>query len=253
LRPQYTIQAIGRRGSGAAHDAQKAPILTGGGTTWSLAQNLGGGRSDVFQIAGYGIKHYGPLYFTAMAAFGNSWFTLNRTAALSDQLRASFDGQSYALRGEAGYRYAVTPMAAIIPYAAIQTQWLHTPGYSETDLTGGGFGLTYNSQTANDTRSELGARADDLTMLNTMPLILRARLAWAHDWVSNTALTPVFQALPGTAFTVNGAAVPRDSALVTAGGQLFFSPNWSLEAKFDGEFASAAQIYAGTGTLRYAW
>jgi hypothetical protein len=28
---------------------------------------------------------------------------------------------------------------------------------------------------------------------------------------------------------------------------------WSLAAKFDREFASRAQTYAGTGTLRYAW
>jgi outer membrane autotransporter protein len=89
---------------------------------------------------------------------GNSWFTTTRTAALGDQLRSTFDGQSYALRGEAGYRYAVAPVAGVTPYAAIQTQWFHTPGYSETDLTGGGFGLAYAAQTANDTRSELGAR-----------------------------------------------------------------------------------------------
>ena len=31
----------------------------------------------------------------------------------------------------------------ITPYAALQVQDFHTPGYSETDLTGGGFGLTY--------------------------------------------------------------------------------------------------------------
>jgi uncharacterized protein with beta-barrel porin domain len=227
--------------------------LAGGGTNWSLAQNLGGGRSDVFQAAGYGIKHYGPLYFSAMAAFGNSWFTTNRTAALGDQLRATFDGQSYALRGEAGYRFAVLPMAGLTPYAAVQTQWFHTPGYSETDLTGGGFGLTFNAQTANDTRGELGARADDLTSLDTMPLLLRARLAWAHDWASDTALGAVFQALPGSAFTVNGAAVPKNSALVSGGGQLFLTTSWSFEAKFDGEFASSAQTYAGTGTLRYTW
>ena len=29
--------------------------------------------------------------------------------------------------------------------------------------------------------------------------------------------------------------------------------NWTLTAKFDGEFASGSQTYAGTGTLRYAW
>ena len=36
--------------------------------------------------------------------------------------------------------------------------------YSETDLTGGGFGLSYNAMNGTDTRSELGARFDDLTM-----------------------------------------------------------------------------------------
>jgi hypothetical protein len=29
--------------------------------------------------------------------------------------------------------------------------------------------------------------------------------------------------------------------------------SWSLIGKFDGEFASGARTYAGTGTLRYAW
>src|SRR5581483_2669110 len=168
-------------------------------------------------------KHYGPLYFTAMAAFGNSWFTTNRTAAAGDQLRATFNGQDYALRGEAGYRFAVLPTAGITPYAAIQSQWLHTPGYAEADLTGGGFGLSYAAQNANDTRSELGARADDLTGLGSMPLILRGRLAWAHDSVSGAALTPTFQALPGASFTVNGAAVPKNSALASAGAQLFLN------------------------------
>jgi uncharacterized protein with beta-barrel porin domain len=58
---------------------------------------------------------------------------------------------------------------------------------------------------------------------------------------------------PGAAFTVNGAAVPANSALTSVGAQLFFTPNWSFEAKFDGEFARTAQTYAGNGTLRYAW
>ncbi|MGC1776390.1 MAG: autotransporter outer membrane beta-barrel domain-containing protein [Xanthobacteraceae bacterium] len=102
-------------------------------------------------------------------------------------------------------------------------------------------------------RSELGARADDLTMFDGMPLLLRGRLAWAHDWISSAALTPTFQALPGASFIVNGAAVPQNSALVSACGQLFFTANWSVEAKFNGEFASSAQTYAGTGTLRYSW
>jgi hypothetical protein len=30
-------------------------------------------------------------------------------------------------------------------------------------------------------------------------------------------------------------------------------PRWTLIAKFDGEFASGSQTYAGSGTLHYTW
>jgi uncharacterized protein with beta-barrel porin domain len=106
---------------------------------------------------------------------------------------------------------------------------------------------------ATDTRTELGARFDDHQILNAMPLVLRARVAWAHDWVSNPALGAVFQALPGANFTVNGAAPPPNSALTSLSGELQMTPRWTAIAKFDGEFASGSQTYAGTGTLRYAW
>jgi uncharacterized protein with beta-barrel porin domain len=86
-----------------------------------------------------------------------------------------------------------------------------------------------------------------------MPLIVRARLAWAHDWVDNPALNATFQALPGSGFTVNGAPIPSDSALVSIGGELHMTTHWSALAKFDGEFAGNSQTYAGTGTLRYTW
>lgn len=133
------------------------------------------------------------------------------------------------------------------------TQLLHTPGYTETDLTGGGFGLGYGGVSATDTRSEIGARFDSLQLLGTMPLILRARVAWAHDWVSDPALRAAFQALPGSSFIVNGAALPTDSALITASSELRLDATWSLLAKFDGEFARNSQTYAGTGTLRANW
>jgi len=82
---------------------------------------------------------------------------------------------------------------------------------------------------------------------------LRARLAWAHDWISNPTLNAVFESLPGAGFTVNGAAPAKDRALATLGADLQVAPNWKLSAKLDGEFASRSQTYAGTGTVRYSW
>ena len=229
--------------------------LAGGGTNWSVAQNLGTGRSDSFQIGVHDTTHWGPFYLSGALAFANHWFTTNRIA-VGDQLQAKFDGQSYAARGEAGYRYAVPVTGAIIgvtPYAALQVQDFHTPSFSETDLTGGGLGLAFNAMNATDTRSELGARFDNVQVVNAMPLVLRGRLAWAHDWISNQSLGAVFQALPGSNFTVNGAAPPTNSALTSASAELHLTANWTAIAKFDGEFAPTAQTYSGTGTLKYSW
>jgi uncharacterized protein with beta-barrel porin domain len=230
--------------------------LAGGGTNWNLAQGLGSGRSDAFQAGVYAKTHFGPAYVSAALAFANHWFTTDRIA-LGDQLRATFTGQSYAARLEGGYRYAVPITGALVgvtPYAALQAQDFHTPNYSEADLTGGGLGLSYASMNATDTRSELGARFDNLQIVDSMPLVLRGRLAWAHDWFTNaTALNAVFQTLPGSSFTVNGAAPPKNSALTTAAAELHITSNWTAIGKFDGEFGSGSQTYGGTGTLRYTW
>ena len=226
--------------------------LAGAGTNWGLANALGTGRSDALQAGAYGISWFGPAYLAGALSFSNHWFTTNRSA-LGDALTANFVGQGYGARLEGGYRYAVLPAFAVTPYGAVQFQDFHTPAYSESDVTAGGFGLSYNAMNATDVRSELGARFDDPTVVYNKPLILFGRLAWAHDFVSNPTLSAAFQALPGGTFTVNGAAIPQNSALTTAGAQLFLTPQWTLLAKFEGEFASSSQTYAGTGTLRYTW
>jgi autotransporter-associated beta strand protein len=227
--------------------------LAGGGTNWSLAQGLGGGKSDAFQAGVYGATRWGPAYLAGAFAFTNHWMSTDRFAFAGDHLTASFNAQSYGGRIESGYRFA-TWYGGITPYAAIQAQSFHTPSYSETDINGGGFGLSYNSRTGNDTRSELGARFDRvLALYANAVLSLRARVAWAHDWVNDPTLAPVFQALPGASFIVNGATPAKNSALASAGTELRIANGVTLLAKFDGEFATHASTYAGTGTIRYAW
>jgi uncharacterized protein with beta-barrel porin domain len=111
-----------------------------------------------------------------------------------------------------------------------------------------------NARTATNTRSELGGRFDRLLLLDpSAALTMRVRLAWAHDWVSDPTFAPVFQALPGASFIVNGATPAKNSALASAGAELRFANGVTLAGKFDGEFASRSSTYAGTGTVRYAW
>lgn len=75
-----------------------------------------------------------------------------------------------------------------------------------------------------------------------------ARVAWAHDWGNDRALSTNFLILPTPAFNIDGAA-----PLVSAGSELRLRNGWSVNGKFDGEFASRLQTYAGTGTVRYVW
>jgi autotransporter-associated beta strand protein/T5SS/PEP-CTERM-associated repeat protein len=236
-----------------SRDSVVGVALAGGGTDWGLAQGLGGGKSDAFQAGIYGATRWGSAYVAAALAFTNHWMSTDRFAFAGDHLSASFNAQSFGGRVEGGYRFA-TIYGGLTPYAAIQAQSFHTPSYSEADLTSGGFALGFNSRNATDTRSELGGRFDRLLLLNPeAALTLRARVAWAHDWVSDPALAAVFQALPGASFIVNGATPAKNSALTSAGAELRLANGVSLLAKFDGEFASHATTYAGTGTVRYTW
>jgi outer membrane autotransporter protein len=227
--------------------------LAGGGTSWSLENGLGGGKSDAFQAGVYGATRWGAAYVAAALSFTNHWMSTDRFAFAGDHLTASFNAQSFGARVESGYRFA-TIFGGLTPYAAIQAQNFRTPGYSETDVNGGGFGLAYAGRTGTDTRSELGARFDRLLALNpNAVLTLRARLAWAHDWVSDPVLAAAFQALPGASFIVNGATLAKNSALASAGTELRLANGVTLLGKFDGEFASRSTTYAGTGTIRYSW
>lgn len=234
-------------------DTRVGFALAGSGTGWGLAQGLGSGRSDAFQAGLYGKSWFGPGYVAAAVTVANHWMSTTRTAAFGNQLEASFEGRSYGGRLEAGWRLAASPTFGVTPYAAVQAQRFDAPAYRENDLNGGGFGLAYNATTATDTRSELGARLDEMVRLGGIPVVLRGRAAWAHDWTTDPSIGATFQSLPGAGFTVNGATPARDSALVSAGADLLLGPGWSLAAKFEGEFAAGSHTLAGTGTLRYAW
>jgi outer membrane autotransporter protein len=227
--------------------------LAGGGTGWSLAQGLGTGSSDTFQAGVYAKTYSGPFYLAGALAYTQHWMSTDRVAFANDLLQARFDAESFGGRAEAGYRIPNT-IAAITPYAAVQAQNFHTPTYRETDVTGGGFGLTYNAHDASDTRTELGARFDKPILLNwNAVLALRGRIAWAHDWITDPNLIPTFEVLPGANFLVQGATPAKNSALTSAGAELRLINGFSVLAKFDGEFAAHSQTYAGTGTVRYTW
>jgi fibronectin-binding autotransporter adhesin len=234
--------------------------VAGGGNSWSLDQGLGSGRNDTFLVGAYARTQFGPAYFSASASIANLWVTTDRTAFGADQLTAKFSAQSYGARVEAGYSVP-TEWITVTPLVAAQVQGFRSPNYSETDAGNGGFGLSYNSQTASDIRSEVGARFDSQTSVAGMPLLSYLRAAWGHDWITNPGMVATFNAasqpgaMPGSnvGFLVNGA-MAHDVALLSLSSELRLTPSVAVSTKFDGgEFSRGTQAFGGNATVRVTW
>jgi outer membrane autotransporter protein len=210
----------------------------------------------VAQFGGYASTRW-QNWFVAGAVAGALYNThTDRTLTVSgtDRLEAGFDASSISGRLEGGYRFG-TMQYGITPYAAVQVLSLRTPGYAEWATFGSNqFALSYAAQTTTDTRSEFGTWVDTRRALQDgMQLVLRGRAAWVHDFNPASRIGAAFQVLPGASFVVDGAANPRDAALLSSAAEIRLRSGISLVAKFDGEFANRSQTYAGTGALRYAW
>jgi uncharacterized protein with beta-barrel porin domain len=231
--------------------------LAGGGTNFGV-DGLGSGRSDLFQAGAY-VRHTSNAAFVSAAlAYGWQHVTTDRTVAVAggDRLHAEFNANAYSGRVEGGYRFVAPWMTGIgvTPYGAAQFITFDLPAYAETVVAGAGaFALAYAAKTVTDTRSELGLRADRSFAMPDGVLMLRGRLAWAHDFNPDRSIGATFQTLPGASFVVNGAAQASDSALLTASAEKKWLNGWSATATFEGEFSNATRSLAGKGVLRHAW
>ncbi|MDH2352276.1 autotransporter domain-containing protein [Bradyrhizobium sp. SSUT112] len=232
--------------------------LAGGGTSFSVANGLGGGRSDLFQAGAFIRQGMGPAYLSAALAYGWQDVTTDRTVTIAgiDRLRAQFNANAWSGRVEGSYRFvgAWTAGVGLTPYAAGQFTTLDLPAYAEQAIVGTNiFALAYSAKSVTDTRSELGLRTDKSFVMPEGVLTLRSRAAWAHDFNPDHAVAATFQTLPGASFVVNGAAMASDSALVTGAAEMKWLNHWSAAATFEGEFSNVTRSYAGKGAIRYTW
>jgi autotransporter-associated beta strand protein len=231
--------------------------IAGGGTSWSLANSLGGGGTDALHVGVYGSHRFaGAAYVSGAFGYAHHWVKTDRsvTSPVAAQLKADFGADVIGGRLESGYRFAMRTLG-LTPYAALQAIRVSAPAYSETVTSGSAAAaLSYASNTATTTRTELGLWLDSRHLMSGgQVLALRGRAAWAHNWFDDPALAASFQTLPGTSFIVSGAAPAKDAALLSAAAEYRFGRGWSLLGKLDGEFASGSRTYAGTATLRRTW
>ena len=228
--------------------------LAGGGTHFSVA-NGGSGNSDLFQAGAY-LKHtQGAAFIAAALAYGWQDVTTNRTVTVAgiDSLRANFKTNAVSGRLEGGYKVP-TQAGDITPYAAAQFTTYRLPSYAEQAAFGAGtFALGYSGKDVTATRSELGLRSEKAIAYTDSTLVLRGRLAWAHDFNTDRNVQATFLALPGSAFVVNGASPAADTALTTISAEMLWRNGWSASATADAQLSDTTHSYSGKGVIRYSW
>jgi autotransporter-associated beta strand protein len=228
--------------------------LAGGGTHFSVA-NGGSGNSDLFQAGAY-LKHTeGAAFLSAALAYGWQDVTTNRTVTVAgmDSIRARFNTNALSGRLEGGYKVA-TAVGDLTPYAAAQFTTYRLPSYAEQVVGGTNtFALGYSGKDVTATRSELGLRSEKAIMYADSTLMLRGRLAWAHDFNTDRNVAATFLALPGSGFVVNGASPAADTALTTISAEMLWRNGWSASATADAQLSDTTHNYSGKGVVRYSW
>jgi autotransporter-associated beta strand protein len=228
--------------------------LAGGGTHFNVA-NGGSGNSDLFQAGAY-VKHSeGAAFIAGALAYGWQDVTTNRNVSVFgiDSLRGNFKTNAISGRLEGGYKVA-TQFGDITPYAAGQFTNYRLPSYMEQVAFGAGtFALNYAGKDVTASRTELGARTEKSFAQADSLVTLRGRLAWAHDFNTDRNVQATFQALPGSAFVVNGAAPAADTALASVAAETLWHSGWSASVTADAQLSDTTHSYSGKGVVRYNW
>jgi uncharacterized protein with beta-barrel porin domain len=226
----------------------------GAGSSGSGSGAFGGSSSQMFQAGVFGRYSPGPAYVAGSLAFSTNEVSVTRAGGLAGEQKGDFASNGLSSRIEAGYALPASFSFVLTPYAAAQAQALSMPTFAESAQAGGSpLSLTYAGRTFTTDRIELGAWLDDTLSIGGGAVKLFGRLAYAHDFNNDSAVTAVFQSLPSASFVINSAKPAPDGALATLGARYDLAAGWSVQARFDGEFSGTTSFYAATGVIRKSW
>lgn len=227
-----------------------------GGALTNYGLGSGSGNSNVAQLGVYGALRIDHAYLSGAFAYGWHAVDTNRTVSIAgaDRITAAFDAYSLNGRVEMGLRQGWREIG-FTPFIAAQMQQFHAPAYQEqASGAGAPFAVAYQQNTTNAIRSELGMWFDAQPKSSSgLPVNLRARVAWAHNFGDAPTATGAFATIPSGPFVVTGAKPSADVLLVSGAAEWAVQRGTWLTARFDTELSRNSSSYAGMGGIRFAW
>ncbi len=229
----------------------RAGIATGyAHSNLDVDARLSSGSVDSYHLIGYLGGRIGDVAVRGGGAWTWSNVDTSRTIVFPgflDRAQASYDGDTGQLFGEIALPLGNAQMAWE-PFGRLSYVNVDTGGFTET---GGSAALSGASADASLGFSTLGIRVATTTRFAGALVTPHASIAWQHAIGDVDASRTLAFASGSSAFTVLGAPLARDSALIDAGLTVALAPDATLGLSYSGQLAGDVTDNAVTG--RFDW
>jgi outer membrane autotransporter protein len=207
---------------------------------------------ETVQFQTYAGTEAGPFEFIAALGAGRNSVSSKRTitvGAASDIARASYDGWTIGVSGEAGYKLVHGEKWRVTPFVGVDYTRTGQEGFTELGSSLGN--LTVEEDSVDALRAVAGIRiqSTEKGFMRTR-LSPALRVAYAREFLAGDAFAAAFASNPTAGFIVEGAELGRDRLLVSLGAAYRLTRSAQLGIGYDGDLSKDDQAHSATARLK---
>ena len=214
------------------------------------------GGIDSYSALAYGGKAFeaGPGTLNLMLGASHTWHdidTRRRVAVggLDQTLRTGYRANTTQVFTELGYTLAPGSGLTLEPYAGLAWAGLRSRAFQES---GGSAALSGTRQATRTTTATLGLRAAQSLQMGPLQGSVTAGAGWRRAF-GDLRPTSTLAFDTGSAFTVTGAPIARNAALLEAGLQAQAGRNATVALNYAGQLGAGSRDHSATLSWRWTF
>lgn len=193
---------------------------------------------------------YGPGAWQFLAGAGYTWHDISTRRYASSQtpaLTADYGASTGQVFTELAYSWKLAERTTLEPFAGLAWSDLRTRGFSES---GGDAALSGESGSTQQTHATLGLRAAQGFEAAGRQGRVFGTVGWRHVF-GDVKPESVLAFDAGQPFTVAGAPIGRDAALVEVGAEMAIARSATLGLGYAGQYASGSREHSANLNVRW--
>ena len=202
--------------------------------TWTQLQPAGNVGVNT-GLGGIYATYFDRGFYVNAAAYGgyNSYDT-SRQGLLGGFANGNTNGNEFSTFIGGGYDWHLGHFS-VGPLAYLQYTNVHIDGFNES---GSDFPLQIHSDSEESLRTDLGFRASFVWAVGRIYVVPFLYAAWEHEFkYSALPITASLGGVPGATATLFGPAEGHDSAVISTGVRVNWTPTISTFVSYDGQLA----------------